>query len=101
MTTAKTSNASRDDDTVHGLVRRAEMPGGPLIRCLICGLIKPDTNRGYWGEPVCEDCFQGEIAKGVPAADHETGKMLYSQNAAGQGRRQPYPGPDCSQGGCR
>ena len=84
MTTPSTA-PRRDSDTVNGLVRRVEMPGGPLIRCLICGRIKTDTNRGYWGEPVCEDCFQGEIAKGVPAADHETGKMLYPPNNAVRG----------------
>lgn len=53
--------------------------GDAIIRCLCCGEQRFDTHRGFWGEPVCEDCFQAEVAKGCPCYDGETGQMIFPQ----------------------
>lgn len=53
----------------------------PIIKCNFCGQERRDSNRGFWGAAICEDCFQAEIGKGVPAADIETGKLHRREEA--------------------
>ena len=48
------------------LSRKIPASDAPMIQCLICDKEKHDTERGFMGIPICEDCFQEQRATGTP-----------------------------------